>query len=76
MTWRSYFHISLLQVRILRGDGIEDSIDLTKTKSIGLKLVRRLTSQLQGKLDYQKDEGAFFQVFFMDQEMRSKKAIV
>ena len=52
------------------GPGISDKIDLKKTKSIGLRLIRRLSKQLQGKMEYQYESGSEFRIYFKDTYMR------
>lgn len=53
------------------GKGIDDSIDLAKVKSLGLRLVRRLTKQLQGKFTVNNTEGATFEITFKDTQKRA-----
>lgn len=53
------------------GEGIPTSIDLSKAKSLGLRLVRRLSQQLQGSFSYTKTEGSCFVVLFKDSAMRA-----
>jgi two-component sensor histidine kinase len=53
------------------GKGIDDSIDLTKVKSLGLRLVKRLTKQLQGKFTLNNTEGASFEIVFKDTNSRA-----
>lgn len=48
------------------GDGIPENINIRKTRSLGLRLVRRLSEQLQGGLTYEQQNGACFQVVFKD----------
>lgn len=52
------------------GPGIDESIDLTKVKSIGLHLVKRLTKQLMGEFSSVNENGAKFIVKFKDTKMR------
>lgn len=53
------------------GKGIDDSIDLAKVKSLGLRLVKRLTKQLQGKFIVNNVEGATFEITFKDTNTRA-----
>jgi two-component sensor histidine kinase len=53
------------------GKGIDDTIDLTKVKSLGLRLVKRLTKQLQGKFKVNNAEGASFEIIFKDTNARA-----
>lgn len=48
------------------GVGLPNDFDITKTKSLGLKLVRRLTKQLYGNLQYSNDNGTVFLIHFKD----------
>ncbi|MGB0431590.1 MAG: sensor histidine kinase [Bacteroidia bacterium] len=52
------------------GKGIAHDFDLKLTKSLGLKLVNRLSQQLKGKAEILKEEGAAFAIYFKDTEMR------
>lgn len=54
------------------GSGLPHSIDLDKANSLGLRLVKRLVRQLQGKLDYQTNNGAVFRIKFKDTLMRAQ----
>lgn len=53
------------------GKGLDSSIDVTKMKSLGLRLVKRLTKQLHGSLKLLNDEGARFEIIFKDTETRA-----
>ncbi|EDP98336.1 sensor histidine kinase [Kordia algicida OT-1] len=53
------------------GKGLDDTIDLTKVKSLGLRLVRRLTKQLQGKFQLNNEDGASFEITFKDTQKRA-----
>lgn len=53
------------------GKGIDDSIDLAKVKSLGLRLVKRLTKQLQGKFIVNNAKGAIFEITFKDTNARA-----
>lgn len=46
------------------GHGLPEGFDLKKSKSLGLRLVRTLSKQLKGKVDYQNDNGAKFILYF------------
>lgn len=52
------------------GAGLPDSFDFKKAKSLGLKLVRRLSKQLYGSVEYQWKDGASFVVSFSDTQLR------
>ncbi|MGD1844900.1 MAG: sensor histidine kinase [Salibacteraceae bacterium] len=56
------------------GAGLAPGFDVTKARSLGLRLVRRLSKQLQGKVDYQHNGGAVFTVFFKDTNARAEVA--
>ncbi|WP_082113291.1 tetratricopeptide repeat-containing sensor histidine kinase [Kordia jejudonensis] len=53
------------------GKGIDDTIDLAKVKSLGLRLVKRLTKQLQGKFTLNNSDGASFEITFKDTQRRA-----
>lgn len=53
------------------GRGIDDTLDLTKVKSLGLRLVRRLTKQLQGNFLWNNHNGATFEIIFKDTQKRA-----
>lgn len=53
------------------GKGIDDTIDLAKVKSLGLRLVKRLTKQLQGNFTLNNEEGASFEIVFKDSNARA-----
>ena len=53
------------------GKGIDDTIDLAKVKSLGLRLVKRLTKQLQGKFTVNNTKGASFEITFKDTNTRA-----
>ncbi len=46
------------------GKGIPDEIDIRKTKSLGLRLVRMLSQQLEGDFEFQSDNGTSFELRF------------
>tara|TARA_R110001599_G_scaffold175355_1_gene367403 strand:+ start:5696 stop:7810 length:2115 start_codon:yes stop_codon:yes gene_type:complete len=48
------------------GDGLPDSFDFQKAKSLGLRLVRRLAKQLYGSVEYSNIGGAKFVINFTD----------
>jgi two-component sensor histidine kinase len=54
------------------GKGIDPNFDLKRTKSLGLKLVNRLSQQLKGKAEILNEEGAAFAIYFKDTEMRKR----
>ena len=53
------------------GVGLPKDLRWENIKSLGLLLVKRLTKQLHGKLNYYYDEGAVFEVTFKDSIRRS-----
>jgi two-component sensor histidine kinase/tetratricopeptide (TPR) repeat protein len=53
------------------GKGIDAGLDLSKVKSLGLRLVRRLTKQLQGDFLWNTDDGATFEITFKDTQKRA-----
>ena len=48
------------------GEGVSKSIDLNKTKSIGLKLVKSLAKQLHGKAEFENENGTKFTISFKE----------
>lgn len=52
------------------GKGLPEGIDLKKVKSLGLRLVKRLSKQLHGSFEYQSDNGGLFKVRFKDTQQR------
>jgi PAS domain S-box-containing protein len=46
------------------GCGLPESIDIQKTKTLGLQIVADLTSQLEGKLELRRDGGTEFEITF------------
>lgn len=56
------------------GQGLAEGFDWKKTKSIGLRLVRRLSKQLYGNLDYQYQDGSSFIITFKDTVTRKEIA--
>ncbi len=53
------------------GKGFDDTLDLSKVKSLGLRLVRRLTKQLQGDFILKNANGASFEITFKDTNRRA-----
>lgn len=52
------------------GLGLPESFDFSKAKSLGLRLVRRLSKQLHGSTTYSYDKGSLFSVMFKDTNAR------
>ena len=52
------------------GSGLPESFNLSKTKSLGLRLVHRLSRQLYGKAEYFYEQGAIFKILFKDTNQR------
>ncbi|RLD77757.1 MAG: hypothetical protein DRJ10_11390 [Bacteroidetes bacterium] len=48
------------------GPGLPAAFNIAKTKSLGLKLVRRLAKQLYGTFEYNYDNGGTFSIIFKD----------
>ena len=48
------------------GVGLPQDFDLTKAKSLGLRLVRRLSKQLYGSAEYYYEQGSKFIITFTD----------
>lgn len=46
------------------GKGIPDEIDIRKTKSLGLRLVRMLSQQLEGEFEFSNNNGTSFELKF------------
>lgn len=46
------------------GQGLPVDFDIKKTKSLGLRLVRTLIKQVNGKVNYESNQGAKFTLFF------------
>ncbi len=46
------------------GQGLPDNFQISKTKTLGLRLVRTLSKQLKGKVDYSFEKGAKFVLNF------------
>ncbi|WP_304517285.1 tetratricopeptide repeat protein [Cecembia rubra] len=51
------------------GKGLDENLDIDNTKSLGLKLVRTLTRQINGKLKIIPHPGASFEIEFAEQNM-------
>lgn len=54
------------------GRGLTKGVDIKKSKSLGLKLISRLTRQLQGTLSYKYQNGAVFSITFKDFFLRKQ----
>jgi len=52
------------------GPGLKEEFNIQEAKSSGLKLVERLTKQLQGCLKITNESGAKFQILFKDTKTR------
>lgn len=48
------------------GVGLPEGFDFNKVRSLGLRLVRRLSQQLYGKVEYMEEQGARFVINFID----------
>jgi two-component sensor histidine kinase len=48
------------------GNGLPENFDLEKTETLGLKLVKLLTEQIDGKIDFLNQNGAVFIIRFRD----------
>ena len=53
------------------GQGMPDSFDFAKARSMGLRLVRSLSKQLHGSVTYANNEGAVFSVLFKNTSARA-----
>lgn len=51
------------------GKGLDDDLDIENTKSLGLKLVRTLTRQLNGHLKISSNPGATFEIDFREHSL-------
>lgn len=56
------------------GQGMPEDFDFVKAKSLGLRLVRRLSRQLYGSAEYNNQNGAEFKVLFKDTLQRKEVA--
>ncbi len=54
------------------GPGLPDNLDLKKIKSLGLRLIQRLTKQLHGTFKYSKEKAAIFEITFKDSSKRKE----
>lgn len=54
------------------GNGLPENLDLKKVKSLGLRLVKRLSKQLHGSFEYKNENGIQFLVKFKDTQQRRK----
>ncbi|MFI1772300.1 sensor histidine kinase [Thalassobellus citreus] len=52
------------------GSGIPDDFNINEAKSFGLNLVTRLVKQLRGKLFFNNNDGANFEIIFKDVQAR------
>jgi two-component sensor histidine kinase len=50
------------------GIGISDNVDFENPTSLGLMLVRNLTEQIGGTVEYSYDNGACFKIEFKESE--------
>ena len=55
------------------GPGLPDGFDASKAKSLGLRLVNRLSDQLFGEVAYRNDNGAVIEVRFKDTAARKEE---
>lgn len=51
------------------GKGLDANLDIDKTKSLGLKLVRTLTRQINGQLTIVPNPGASFEIAFSEERI-------
>ncbi|MGB0430026.1 MAG: tetratricopeptide repeat-containing sensor histidine kinase [Bacteroidia bacterium] len=56
------------------GQGLAEDFDYKKSKSLGLRLVNRLTKQLYGKVEYSNNEKSIFEINFKNTIERKKVA--
>lgn len=52
------------------GAGLPSDFKVEKTKSLGLRLVHRLSRQLYGQVEYLHEQGAMFRILFKDTNQR------
>lgn len=53
------------------GVGLPVGFDLSKTKSMGLRLVKSLSKQLHGRVNYENNNGAVFKIWFKSTLLRN-----
>ncbi|MFY0673356.1 MAG: sensor histidine kinase [Bacteroidia bacterium] len=53
------------------GKGFKDDINFNTVKSLGLRLVKRLSQQLKGRAEINFTKGAAFEIYFKDTHMRN-----
>ncbi len=53
------------------GKGLPPDLDLNKSKTLGLRLIRRLSKQIGGKAEYYFDKGSNFIITFTNTETRN-----
>lgn len=53
------------------GSGLDKNLDIEKSTSLGLRLVRTLTRQINGKLSVQSDAGTVFSITFDEAKVRA-----
>ncbi|MBI9059944.1 MAG: hypothetical protein JEZ01_19420 [Labilibaculum sp.] len=63
-----YYELSIRD----NGSGLPEDYNFNKSKSLGLKLVRRLSKQLYGKAEYTYDNGSVFTIYFKDTDARKE----
>ena len=56
------------------GPGMPPDFDLKKSRSLGLRLIYRLSSQVGGSAEYSSDEGCMFVIRFKDALTRNREA--
>ncbi|MBL4709348.1 MAG: tetratricopeptide repeat protein [Flavobacteriales bacterium] len=54
------------------GKGLPEDFQVNKAKSLGLRLVHRLSRQLYGKVEYNYEQGANFRIEFKDTQQRKR----
>lgn len=54
------------------GPGLPRGLDIDKSKSLGLRLVKRLAKQLHGSFEYNRDHPAKFIITFKDDDQRKE----
>ncbi len=58
------------------GPGLPDDFDISKTKSLGLKLVEQLTAQIHGELTIESNPGTLFSILFKGRKSFERKTAV